>query len=169
MELSNQVALRPRFSLELAVAPEILLKAYENVDRSQDGFVTSRVDDHVFIRFPKNKQTFWSPQLHLEIVKIEEQPTLLKGLYGPNPTMWTFFMFLHFLVAGLFIAAGIWLYTNSRLDEPITLPLVALIVLFVLWFVLYFAGRLGRSAGKAEMLLLQTFMYKILNASIKNP
>ncbi|TXD81646.1 GTP-binding protein [Subsaximicrobium wynnwilliamsii] len=168
MELSNKIALRPRFSLELDQDPELLLSAFENAGRAKEGFVTSRVDDHVFIRFPKSKQTFWSPQLHLEISKMEAQPTVLKGLYGPNPTMWTLFMFLHFFVATLFISAGIWLYTNTRLGAATTLPLVALILLFILWFVLYFVGRLGRKFGKDEMLLLQDFMYKILNATI-NP
>jgi hypothetical protein len=165
MELSNEVALRPRFSLELTDQPEKLLTAFENAGANNAAFVISRIDDHVFIRFPKQKQHFWSPQLHLEIYKIENQPTVLKGLYGPSPTVWTLFMFLHFVIGILFIGAGIWAYTNIVLDEPLTIPVVALAVLFVLWFVLYFSGRLGKQAGKKEMVLLQNFLTETLKES----
>ncbi|MGO2357171.1 MAG: GTP-binding protein [Mesonia sp.] len=162
MELSNQVVLRPRFRLELNEDPEKLLVAFKSAGKSSESFVTSRVDDHVFIRFPKEKQHFWSPQLHLEIYKIEDQPTVLKGLYGPSPTVWTLFMFLHFVVGSLFIGASIWVYTNIRLERPSTWPILALGTLFVLWFVLYLSGRLGRKAGKKEMQSLQQFMYEVL-------
>jgi hypothetical protein len=165
MELSNEVVLRPRFSLELTDQPETLLAAFENVGVNNAAFVISRIDDHVFIRFPKQKQHFWSPQLHLEIYKIEDQPTILKGLYGPSPTVWTLFMFLHFVIGILFIGAGIWVYTNIVLDEPFMIPVVALAVLFVLWFVLYFSGRLGKQAGKKEMVLLQNFLTETLKES----
>ncbi|MDQ7917623.1 GTP-binding protein [Mesonia sp. MT50] len=162
MELSNQVVLRPRFRLELNEDPEKLLVAFKSAGKSSESFVTSRVDDHVFIRFPKEKQHFWSPQLHLEIYKIEDQPTVLKGLYGPSPTVWTLFMFLHFVVGSLFIGASIWVYTNIRLERPSTWPILAMGTLFVLWFVLYFSGRLGRKVGKEEMRSLQHFMYEVL-------
>jgi len=51
-----------------------------------------------FIKFNQGSQSFWSPQLHLEIVKLDEdeQKSKIYGLFGPNPTLWTFFMFLHF-------------------------------------------------------------------------
>ncbi|MDT0293336.1 GTP-binding protein [Mesonia ostreae] len=166
MELTNQVVLRPRFRLELNEDPEKLLVAFKSAGKNNESFVTSRADDHVFIRFPKEKQHFWSPQLHLEIYKIEDQPTVLKGLYGPSPTVWTMFMFLHFVVGTLFIGAGIWVYTNIRLERPSTMPIIAMGALFVLWFVLYFSGRLGRKVGKNEMLSLQKFMYEILNDTI---
>ncbi|MFC4635988.1 GTP-binding protein [Dokdonia ponticola] len=168
MELSNDIVLRPRFSLELDVMPEKLLSAFEGVAQTQSDFVISRIDDHVFIRIPKSKQHFWSPQLHLEIYKIEEQPTILRGLFGPNPTVWTLFMFLHFIIATLFIGAGIWMYTNISLKAPFTFPLVSMIVLFIFWFLLYFSGRLGKEAGKKEMKALHTFMYETLNQIISS-
>ena len=162
MELPNEIVLRPRFSLEYSNTPEFLLALFEEAGKNTNDFVLSRVDDHVFIRIPKSKQHFWSPQLHLEIYKIESQPTVIKGLYGPNPTVWTLFMFLHFVVGTLFIGAGVWLYTNIALGDPFIFPIVALITLLLMWFVLYFSGRLGKQAGKKEMLLLQTYFYDTL-------
>lgn len=157
MELSNDIVLRPRFSLTSIEDPEKLLTKFESVGKNAKDFVLSRIDDHIFIRIPKSKQHFWSPQLHLEIYKIEDQPTVIKGLYGPSPKVWTLFMFLHFIVGTLFIGASIWLYTNLKLDRPYILQIVTLIVLFILWFVLYFSGRIGKQTGKKEMLALQDF------------
>jgi uncharacterized RDD family membrane protein YckC len=67
-------------------------------------------------------------------------------------------MFLHFLVAGLFIAFGIWTYTNWTLKNPYGTPLGMAILMIVVWFVLYFAGRFGRTKGKSEMHELYDFM-----------
>ncbi|WP_299769169.1 GTP-binding protein [uncultured Dokdonia sp.] len=162
MEFSNDITLRPRFSLELNALPENVLHAFKEVAETQKDFIISRVDDHVFIRIPKHKQHFWSPQLHLEIYKLDQQPTVLKGLFGPKPTVWTLFMFLHFIVATLFISAGIWMYSCIVLKTSFTTPLVLMVLFFILWFVLYFSGRLGKEAGKKEMKMLHYFMYNTL-------
>ncbi len=167
MELSNDVVLRPRFTIELDESPATVLNAFENNTAHNNNFKVSRSENHVFIRFPKAQQHFWSPQLHLEITQVAGQPTVLRGLYGPSPTVWTLFMFLHFVVATLFIGVSIWLYTCIRLEDPTRLPTISLVVLFLFWFVLYFSGRLGRSAGKDEMRKLQKFMYEIINNSLQ--
>lgn len=162
MEFSNDIVLRPRFSFELNEHPEKVLEAFEHTTKTQHDFIISRIDDHVFIRIPKHKQHFWSPQLHLEIYKIEDQPTVLRGLFGPKPAVWTLFMFLHFIVATLFISSGVWIYSSISLKNSFVIPLVAMIFLFIFWFVLYFSGRLGKEAGKKEMKMLQFFMYDTL-------
>ena len=71
-------------------------------------------------------------------------------------------MFLHFIVATLFIGAGIWLYSAIALGDAVAFPIVAMVILFILWFVLYFSGRLGREAGKEEMKALQGFLFNTL-------
>ncbi len=97
----------------------------------------------------------------MEIYEIESV-TKLRGLFGPNPTVWTFFMFLHFIVILLFITALIWMYTNIALKDSLIYPITTMVGLFVLWFVLYFAGRIGREAGKKEMHALHRFMEQTL-------
>lgn len=160
MLTTNEIVLRPRFKMELKHSNQSILEAFETVKTEE--FKISRVDDHVFIRLPKHKQHFWSPQLHLEVNAIESNTCMLRGLFGPNPNVWTMFMFLHFLVAGLFIAFGIWCYTNWRLNNPYGIQLGLTILTIVIWFVLYFAGRFGRFRGTTEMHQLYDFMDKTL-------
>ena len=163
MSTTNEIVLRPRFKIELEQNNESVLQDFENKKKTQSEFIISRVDDHVFIKFPKKDQHFWSPQLHLEINKTDENTSTLHGLFGPNPTVWTMFMFFHFIVAGLFIAFSIWGYTNWSLKSDYGIQLLIALLMIVSWVVLYFIGRLGKATGKDQMHLLYDFMNKILN------
>ncbi len=154
--LSNDVKLRPRFQIKLTTSKEEALDKLEK--GGQDPFLVKRVDDHVFIKFKKSHAHFWSPQLHLEINDSDEGLSRLYGLFGPNPTLWTFFMFIHFGVATFFIIFGIWAYSYAALDEPYGFQVGAMIFMVVLWFVLYAFGRAGRRKGKPQMNELYGFM-----------
>jgi len=161
MPTTNTIVLRPRFKITLQYNNETVLKAFDISKVSQKEFIVNRIDDHVFIKFPKQKQHFWSPQLHLEINEVDEKSSLLHGLFGPNPTVWTFFMFLHFMVAGLFIAFSIWAYTNWALKSSYALQVSLMLFMVIVWFALYFAGSIGKASSKNEMLELQEFMNKV--------
>ena len=162
MSLTNEIVLRPRFKFEIKRNNQEALKLFEDAKSTQSDFIVSRVDDHVFIRIPKDKQHFWSPQLHLEINEVDDSTSMLLGLFGPNPTVWTMFMFFHFLVAVLFIGFGAWAYSNWSLENSYGLQVGVMILMVVIWVVLYFAGRLGKKAGMDEMHLLHHFMRDIL-------
>ena len=164
MASTNEIVLRPRFKMELNHPNEEVLKVFNEAKTSQSDYIISRVDDHVFIRLPKHKQHFWSPQLHLEVNALEPNTSMLHGLFGPNPTVWTLFMFVHFFVAGMFIAFGIWFYTNWTLGNSYGIQLGLMILMVLVWFALYVAGRMGRRKGKPEMHQLHDFM----NETLKN-
>ena len=158
MSLTNEIVLRPRFKFVLKRNNEKALKLFEDAKNTQTDFIVSRVDDHVFIRIPKEKQHFWSPQLHLEINEVDKNSSSLHGLFGPNPTVWTMFMFFHFLVAVLFIGFGAWAYSNWTLENSYALQISIMILMIVLWLALYFVGRMGKKKGMDEMHLLHHFM-----------
>ena len=159
--LPNEIVLRPRFQIELEEPKEKALLTFENID--QPPFLVKRMDDHVFIKFNNEKIHFWSPQLHLEIIENEEGGSKLYGLFGPNPTLWTFFMFLHFGVATIFTGLGVWGYSSASLGHGYGLQLGLMIFMVLLWFVLYAFGRAGRSKGKPQMHELHNFMNQRLD------
>ena len=163
MQLSENVILRPRFKMKRNETREQLITIFETAKATQEDYKISIVDDHIFIRIPKAKQHFWSPQLHLELRDKETSGDItLHGLFGPNPTVWTLFMFLHFLVATLFIGAGVWAYGNAALDKSIAPQITMMIILIAIWFALYFGGRMGRATGNKETNELYSFMKKTL-------
>ncbi len=159
----NDIVLRPRFKIELQQSNEDALKAFEDEIDKQSEFIISRIDDHVFIKLPKDKQHFWSPQLHLEINEINKNASLLYGLFGPSPTVWTLFMFLHFMVAGLFIAFAIWAYSNYALKTSYLMQIWGMVLMLIIWLGLYFGGSIGKTSSKTEMMALHHFMNRTLN------
>ena len=154
----NEVVLRPRFKFERNQNKEVLLSLFEKAKETQKKVIISRIDTHIFIKLPKSEQHFWSPQLHLEIDELDENSSTIRGLFGPNPTVWTMFMFFHFIVAGLFIGFGTWAYTNWALKTDYTIQISAMLLMIVCWLALYFIGRLGKKAGTEQMQLLHGFM-----------
>ncbi|RAJ15196.1 GTP-binding protein [Olleya aquimaris] len=159
----NDIVLRPRFKITLNKSHTTVLEAFEDKKHNQNQYIVSRVDDHVFIKLPKAEQHFWSPQLHLEINEIDQNKSQLYGLFGPNPTVWTLFMFLHFAVASLFIGFCVWAYSNYALEEDYQLQLWGMVLMVIIWFVLYFSGRISKSSNQKEMTDLYTFMSKVLD------
>lgn len=147
--LPNDIVLRPRFQLEIPEAKETVLKAFENLKKNP--FNIKRLDEHIFIKFKPEQNDFWSPQLHLEIDEIDENNCKLFGVFGPNPALWTFFMFLHFGVATIFTILGIWAYSSASLGKPYGLQLGIMGFMVILWFVLYLFGRAGKRKGKPQM------------------
>jgi len=154
-ELVNEIVLRPRFDIRLFTEPEVLQKAFDV--EPKDPFLLKRIDEHIYIRFKKKYTNFWTPQLHLEISSFSPGKSTVHGVFGPNPTLWTFFMFLHFGVATLFIIMGIFAYSKHSLGHDITIWLVAMGFLVVIWFALYAFGRLGKAKGKPQMQQLRLY------------
>ncbi|WMI64190.1 GTP-binding protein [Aestuariibaculum sp. YM273] len=163
MSSANDIILRPRFKFEMPENHQVLLKLFQVVKTKQSEFIISNIDHHVFIKYPKHKQHFWSPQLHLEIHELTEKTSEIKGLFGPNPTVWTFFMFVHFFLAGAFIALGIWAYSNWVIKTSIFPQLSGIAIILTIWVGLYIAGTFGKMASKDDMIALKNFMDNTLN------
>ncbi|MEZ4969640.1 MAG: GTP-binding protein [Flavobacteriaceae bacterium] len=154
--LPNEIVLRPRFQHSLKGPARPVLQLFQEVDTPP--FIVKVSDHHVFIRFNKAETHFWSPQLQIEIVDQADGHSTIYGLFGPNPTLWTFFMFVHFGVASLFIIFGVWAYSNNALGKE-TGPQIGLMALMIItWIALYVLGRIGKRKGRPQMHQLHKFM-----------
>lgn len=160
---NNDIILRPRFQLDIEQPKEQLFSAFDSSSRSP--FSVKRLDDHIFIKFNPEETHFWSPQLHLEVTATKTNTSKIYGLFGPNPTLWTFFMFLHFGVALAFIVLSIWTYSSASLNKPYYIQLGLMITMIIIWFALYAFGRIGRKKGKPQMHMLHEFMNTTLGIS----
>jgi hypothetical protein len=69
------------------------------------------------------------------------------------------------LVAGLFIGFGIWAYVNWSLGDSYAFQLFFTLFTIVIWFALYFGGRLGKKTGMDEMHQLHHFMRDTLRSN----
>ncbi len=158
---SSEVFLRPRFTIDLDENHDKVVAKFKNSLKEND-FPSRFSDGHIIIDVPKKEEHFWSPQLNLEVVKSEENKSIVKGLFGPKPQVWTLFMFIHFVVGISFLIFGVMLYVKWSLDEAIILPLMMVIFLPLLWILLYFLGRIGKSTGHKQMDDLHELMISII-------
>ncbi len=154
--LPNKIVLRPRFQHSVKGPSRPVLQLFQRTD--DPTYIVKVSDHHVFIRFHKDETHFWSPQLQIEIVDQEDGNSTIYGLFGPNPTLWTFFMFVHFGVASLFIIFGVWAYSNHALGKEIGLQIGLMALMVVAWVVLYVLGRVGKRKGRPQMHRLYEFM-----------
>jgi Na+/melibiose symporter-like transporter len=159
----NRVLLKPRFKMERQESPDVI------IDKFKDEFATGTcaycskiIDHHIVIDVPKEEDHFWSPQLHIEVEKNEENKTIVKGLFGPKPQVWTLFMFIHFAVAVAFMVFLVIAYTRWNLKRDYSFALTMSIALPIFWVILYFLGQLGKKKGYRQMLELDDFLTKVL-------
>lgn len=160
-DFANEIVLRPRFEVSLKEDIEQLKLVF---DKSvKDPFLIKRLDEHIYIRFKKTDTTFWSPQLHLELTSFEKGISKIHGVFGPNPTLWTFFMFLHFGIGTLFIILGVFAYSNYSLGHDVTYWLIGMVFLVLIWFALYAFGRMGKVKGRSQMSQLKGYLGEIIS------
>ncbi len=162
MEPENSIALRPRFQVESKnTVAQILDKAKQLKIEVKADYQIKIIDEHLYLYFSKEKRKYYSPFLHLEL-EAKECKTTIRGLFGPEQLLWTFFVFLHFIVAGLFLIFTIFAYTHWSLKQSVILDFSIMSFMVVCWFLLYFIARLNRERGVPQMYELEDLMYKVL-------
>ena len=107
---------------------------------------------------------YWSPQLHFRIEDDEFAPgqTILAGLIGPKPKVWTMFVFIYafFGTTGFFIS----MYGFSKWMLGEFSPFVwALPITFVFMLSAYLARRWGESLGHDQVEVLKQFVRDVVN------
>lgn len=165
-EQINKVLLQPRFKIEVVENVEQVLKKLRNgLEIESCKFRSKIITHHVIIDVPIEEEHYWSPQLHIEVEKSENNKIIVKGVLGPKPKVWTFFMFLHFIVAIAFLVFFVMFYTKWSLKQDYNFAMIMCLVMPVIWVVLYFVGQFGKKLGYDQMVELHDFMVKILDVN----
>lgn len=108
---------------------------------------------------------YWSPQLNFRVEKEDdgEERTVIAGIIGPRPNVWTLFMFVYFSIgiAGFFITSyGISRYMLGEYSHALWgLPLAAIIMATA-----YQAGKFGEKLGAEQVDYLKGFVSKAVGA-----
>lgn len=158
-EKNSEIFLRPRFRIDLEESEENLIERFkDNLNDGECKYCSKIVDQHIVIDVPFDEDHFWSPQLNIEVVKGESTESIVKGLFGPKPQVWTLFMFLHFAVGITFLVFLTLLYVRWSFESSMVFPTIMVIVLPIIWVILYIFGRWGRRRGKEQMEELHDFM-----------
>ena len=87
--------IRPRVRFESELNSEQFLEVIkERLSITSDKFEGQILPGYATFYPLQKDQHFWSPQLTLSIEETESG-SLIRGLYGPKPSVWTMFMFFY--------------------------------------------------------------------------
>lgn len=163
MDANNEIRLRLRFYKDVQENIDVVRQKFEDykVNCTEDCHLKTK-HNHIWMNMPEKKREYWSPHLHLELEPKEDGSTHIRGLFGPEPTLWTLFMFLHFMVAGIFIIFSTIAYSNYVLKQPTGIDLFVMFLMVIVWFLLYFIARQIRFKGNGQMNELEGKFLEIL-------
>jgi len=119
------------------------------------------VQEHAFIRIPENRQHYWSPELHVW-VREQDGETIVYGVMGPKPRIWTMFMFFYTgVITSAFFGSS---YGIIQLILGMEAPFLWSIPLGLLVVALVFgAARYGQFRGSEQMGELRGFLEEAVN------
>lgn len=160
----NAIRSRPRFKIVAKMTPDEFsdkLKIhFKNHSKTLGGYVNKEVS---VIRLRQNKEKYWAPQLQIRVEENEEMSgtIYIRGLFGPRPTIWTFFMFSYALGGAIFFTTGLygwielalgigkfWVWTN--------------LIGFLLIAGPYISAKIGQRIARSHMNVLRTFIETVL-------
>ncbi|PZU90792.1 MAG: hypothetical protein DI529_02255 [Chryseobacterium sp.] len=157
-ETLNNIRNRPRFKLCTDLSPEEYesnLKSYLEANKSKFYGNINKEVATIFVKTPE--ENYWKPNLAIRIEK-EEETTVIRGIFGPSPAVWTFFMFLYFLFIVSWMTFFTLFYVEKQINTnnyPWALPCSFVTLGFIA--LTYIAARFGQLKAKEEMGELRKF------------
>lgn len=158
--------IRPRIRFETEFAPEQLYRILKEHLTKPEVECEGQVLPGFATIYPlKKDQHYWSPQLTIHFEK-SEQGSLIRGLYGPQPTVWTMFMFFYSLIGFItLIAAMVSLsYWSLGQDSLIYWSVPALILVFLS---LYLVAYLGQKFGHKQIVYIHHFLEECVGEKVE--
>ncbi len=161
------IRLRPRFRLTVPMTIDDLTQILQGVLAQDAAPAEGKVlREFVVLRIPEQQQHFWSPELTLQLHEAEGGGTLIRGLFGPRPAVWT--MFAGFYSFAFFLSLMALLFGLSQWSlgmEPMGLwvlpiPVVLLISAFA-------TALVGQRLGHDQMGELRDFLDAALAGNVE--
>lgn len=167
MESHNDIRLRLWFYKDIDENIEqVRQKFVDYAQHISPGFLMKIRNNHIQFTIHGSKQKYWSPHLSIELEEKEgneKNATHIRGLFGPAQTMWTFFIFLHFIIAGIFLVFLMFTYSDWVVHQSIKGDLLVVGLMVICWVLLYVIGRQTRANGYDQMEELELEFTKIIS------
>jgi len=156
---------RPRFRLEIEETPKAVKQKIDEALKSEAAILNGEiVKDYIVLKIPENQQHYWSPQLSLEI-EAKNKGSLIRGLYGPKPGVWTMFVFFYSLIGFLTMLGLIFGFSQLMLKmDPYGFWVV--FVGSALLIGLFIISKIGQRLGMEQMHQLKDFLDTALKSKL---
>ncbi|MBO6793271.1 MAG: hypothetical protein JJ895_05135 [Balneolaceae bacterium] len=114
---------------------------------------------------PVEEQHYWSPQLTITLEE-DDSGTLVRGLYGPRPAVWTMFVFFYSIIGFATIIVAMIGLSFRTIGQPANI-LWAVPGLILLFFSLYLVAYFGQRFGHKQMTRIHRFMEECFGEEIE--
>ncbi len=156
----DSIRSRPRFKIFTDIPKEkytVHLKKFL-AEKNADYFGNINSETAI-IKVKSEEDYFWKPCLALRTeYDSEESKTVIRGVFGPTSAVWTFFMFLYFIL-GISWMVFITIWFVEKQIKSSEFPWALSLSFFLLFCLIgtYVAGRIGQLKAKNEMQKLRKF------------
>ena len=153
----TSIRIRPRFKHHAKASPNAIKEEIQkHLDAENAPVVGRMMQSYITIRIPMDTRHFWSPQLSISLEEHEEGGTIVRGLYGPLPTIWAFFTYGYGALGIIALFIAVVGFSELALDKSGMilwwLPAIAGAAL-----VLYLIAQTGQKLGVEETFTLHHF------------
>lgn len=157
----DKIRSRPRFKIYSLLSKtdytEKLNQYLEENSKDFYGNINAEVAE-ISVRTPQ--ENYWKPRLALRIEE-EGKNTVIRGVFGPSSSVWTFFVFLYFAWSMGVIVFGTMVLVEKQIgSNEFPWALSVAILSLILLGLTYLASLIGQAKAKEEMQKLREFAVK---------
>ncbi len=154
---ADELHLRPRFSFHVPYSKEILLQKIQTKLNEENAPCKGKiVQHHVVLDIHVEDRHYWSPQLHLEVEE-DEKGSLVRGIIGPRPAVWTLFLFIYAVIGIIGLMTSLYGLSKWSLGE-FSFALFGLPIAFILMSSAYLTSKYGEKLGHEQVEILKGFL-----------
>lgn len=159
----DKIRTRPRFKLYTGSSPEEYEAAVKSYLQKHQKYFSGSVHREAAVISVKTEENFfWKPQLSLRCEK-EDGKTVVRGVFAPNPSVWTLFAFLYFILGILeMVFLTLWFVGRQIKSTDFGWALPASIGVFAGICGLFISAKWGQKKSAKEMKLLRKFAVSCL-------
>jgi hypothetical protein len=156
------IDLRPRFQDEIMLSSNDLCELVKtSLNRNDDPSIIGQVRKGYIQLQPSDEFVhYWSPFLSISLEEVDGK-TIIRGFYGPRPSVWTMFVFFYSIIAFALVIVSVIGFANLSIDKSgkiLWLIPVLVIMLLSLYLVSYFGQKKGMSQMRSIHLFFENFI-----------
>jgi len=158
--------IRPRIKFESERSSNEIISVIRQKLKSGDCAFKGQVTaNFATIYPPSEEQHYWSPQLTITLEQKGDK-TLVRGLYGPRPSVWTMFVFFYSVIGFATIIVAMIGLSYRTLNQPSEI-LWGVPVFILLFFSLYLVAYFGQKFGHRQLTGIHRFLEECLEQEIE--
>lgn len=163
--LRPSIRIRPRFSLYIERSPDSINQSIiRYIEADSFTMIGQAITGHLTILIPSDRRQWWSPRLTMTVEE-EKKGSRVRGMYSPDPGLWTMFMFMYAVFGFGCVIALMWGSSQWALDQGYS-GLIYALILLLLFLTTWLIARLGRRLSYGQMNEIHEHVEEILGQKI---